>query len=132
MSMEALPLRAHHICCLRFLKVTSEERGADYRQVSDKIKSTLLSQPESLVMVIEGVDELCRVCPQCSDGRCNSPRGDENEVRRWDAILLKELGLSFGVCLTSSQWQALIAQKAPFKLCKRCQWHKVCNVETSR
>lgn len=88
----------------------------------------MLLQHNSLITVAEGVDELCRQCLYCVDGRCNSPQGNEDEVRKWDAILLKELGLSLGSCLTSGEWQGLIKQKIPFKLCQRCQWKQVCSV----
>ena len=125
---QPLRLRAHHICCTRFRKGTSKGRSLEFRQTKKKIKGVLLSQPESLVMAIEGVDELCHVCPLCVDERCSSPRGDEDKVRKWDAILLKELGLPSGSCLTSGEWQALIEQKTPFRICKKCQWTKVCSV----
>jgi len=123
-----LQLRAHHICCEPVIKTEFEERGSEYQQAADKIKRVLLSQPESPVMVIEGADELCRQCPLCIDGRCSSPRGNEDEVRKWDAILLKELGLAFNICLTAGEWQALIKQKTPFKLCHKCQWQQVCHI----
>jgi len=87
-----------------------------------------LSQPEAKIIVVEGVDELCRACPLCIDERCSSPRGSEDKVRKWDAILLKELGLPFGSCLTSTEWQALLEQKTPFKICQKCQWKQVCSV----
>lgn len=127
-DMEVLRLRAHHICCIRFLGTTAEERPPEFHEAEKRIKNTLLSQSESRVMVIEGVDEWCEVCPLCVNGRCTSPRGNEEAVRKWDAILLKELGLSIGSCLTSSQWGALIKQKTPFNICKRCQLKKVCSV----
>jgi len=128
---QVLRLRAHHICCMRFWHVVFEGRCPDFYRVENKIKDILLSQPESLVMVVEGMDELCKACPLCVDGRCSSPLGNEDEVRKWDAILLKELSLSFGDCLTSGEWQALIEQKTTFKLCKRCHWKKICSVGAS-
>lgn len=127
-ATEVLQLRAHHICCTQFWQTAFEGRGSDFVRVQNRIKSILLSQPDSLIMVSEGIDELCRQCSYCVDERCTSPQGNEDEVRKWDAILLKEVGLSFGVCLTSGEWQALIKQKVPFKLCQRCRWKQVCSV----
>ena len=121
--------RPHHICCVQFWMLTFEERGSDFLRVLDKLKSVLLLQPETKVIAIEGVDELCQQCPFHADERCNSPWGNEEEVRKWDAILLKELGLPFGTCLNASEWQMLIEQKIPFKLCQKCQWKQECNVE---
>ena len=79
-------------------------------------------------MVSEGVDELCRECPLRTGECCASPQGNEDEVRKWDAILLKELGVSYGSCFTAEEWQKLIEKRMPFKLCRRCYWKQVCSV----
>lgn len=124
-----LKLRAHHICCLPFLTTDfSSERGAGYLRVRNKIKKTFRSEPDFTIMVIEGVDELCRECPLCKGNRCESQHGNENEVRKWDAILVKELGISFGDALIVREWQSLISEKTPFKLCQRCGWRESCSV----
>ncbi len=123
-----LQLRAHHLCCLQFWGLVFEERGVEFLQIEDKIKRTLRSQPDMAITVLEGVDELCRQCPLCVNERCSSQQGNEDEVRKWDAILLKELGVPYGTCLTASEWQALIKQKTPFKLCRKCQWRQVCSI----
>ena len=124
-----LQLRAHHICCMRFMRMEFPERGPAYAQLEDNIKTILLSQPDTMIMVGEGVDELCHQCLNCVDEHCASPMGDEEGVRKWDAILLKELDLPFGTCMTSAEWKASIEQKIPFKLCQRCQWKSECAVE---
>jgi len=125
-----LKLRAHHICCAPFFTYDASDRGTRYLQVGSRIKQTLRSEPDSIVMVIEGVDELCKVCPLCKGDRCESPLGNEEAVRKWDAVLLKELGLSFGEALKVRQWQSLIRKKQPFRLCQRCQWRKVCSISS--
>ena len=127
-NTSTLKLRAHHICCVPFLAYDFSDRGIKYLQVGNIIKQTLSSEPDSIVMVIEGADELCKVCPLCKGDRCQSPLGDEEAVRKWDAVLLKELGLSFGEALKVRQWQSLIKKKRPFKLCQRCRWREVCSV----
>ncbi|MDO8568004.1 MAG: DUF1284 domain-containing protein [Dehalococcoidales bacterium] len=123
---DVISLRAHHIICMRFRSSAFDERGPGFTQVKDKIKARL-AQPDALIMVAEGIDILCHECPNLGDdGRCTAARGDETEVRKWDAILLRELGIPFGSCLTAGEWQAAINKKIPFKLCLRCQWKKVC------
>lgn len=121
-------LRAHHLCCSRFWEEPAEERGPAFKRARDDIRQALLSRPEAMIVAVEGADELCQACPLCVGGRCASPRGDEDRVRKWDAILLKELGLPAGTCLASGRWRELIERKTPFKLCQRCQWKKVCSV----
>jgi len=108
-----------------------EERGADFLQIRDKLNSVLLSQPEAMIIVEEGVDDLCQQCFYNVDGRCASPQGNEDTVRKWDAILLKELGLSFGTSLSAAEWLALIERKIPFKICRKCQWKSNCSVGIS-
>ena len=130
-DIPVLKLRAHHICCIRFWNVISQERGKDFFDVEKKILDVLLSQPEARVMVVEGVDELCEVCPLCSDGHCVSPYGNEEEVRKWDGILLRELGIPFGSCFTSGEWWNLIERKIPYKICQKCHWKEVCGVGAS-
>ncbi len=125
-------LRAHHICCApSFFTGPPEDRGPVFDQIGDKIKSLFLSPADSPVMVIEGADELCRECPFDADEGCTNPNGSEDAVRKWDAILLNELGVTLHTCLTSSQWRSLIEQKLPFKVCQKCQWKERCHVGSS-
>jgi len=121
-------LRAHHICCVPFFIESDEDRGPGYRQIESKIQSMFLSPADSKEMVIEGGDELCQECPLFIDGRCASLRGSEEAVRKWDTIVLKELGLTFNTCLTCRQWHDLIEKKVPFKICQKCQWKKNCSI----
>ena len=122
-----LKLRGHHVYCLRFLTVGFEDRGSKFYEVEGKIKRILDSQPDSTIEIIEGVDELCKECPLCIEDRCTSSEGDEREVRKWDAIILKELGLSFGSVLTAGELQKLAKERSPLNLCQRCNWREVCS-----
>ena len=123
-----MKLRAHHICCIRFWDMSFGDRGTGFLRVRDEIKRVLDSHPDAAITAIEGSDELCQQCPLCVEGGCSSPQGDEKEVGKWDALLLRELGVSYGTTLASAEWQKLIEEKIPFKLCQRCQWKQVCRV----
>ena len=102
-----IPLRAHHICCAPlFFEGPPEDRGTVFNQIGDKIKNMFLSSSDSKVMVIEGADEICRECLFYDDGVCISPHGGEDAVRKWDAILLNELGVTLNTCMTSGQWRS--------------------------
>lgn len=121
--------RPHHIFCYPFLKVEFPERGVEFGQVEQRVKDIIQKQDETLMEAIEGIDELCHVCPNCWDDRCQSPQGSEEAVRKWDNIILKGLGISYGETRTSRQWRMLIEQKAPLDFCqKRCPGRSGCNV----
>jgi hypothetical protein len=127
--MEKAKLRPHHIFCERFLKVQPSDRGVEFEQVEQGIKDLAQTDDEALVEVIEGIDELCRVCPECRDDRCQSAQGNEEAVRKWDGIVLKGLGVSYGETRTSRQWRMLIEEKAPLDFCQtRCPWKSICGV----
>ena len=125
----ALNLRAHHIFCVPFLDPLFSDRGEAFNRVEAMIKKVLLSDDKgTMVEVNEGVDELCRECPLCKNNGCASPRGDEKEVRKWDSIILKRLGLKIGEALSVGDIQSIINQKAPLDLCFRCQWRQGCRM----
>lgn len=123
-----MKLRAHHICCIRFLRLDLSDREQEYLQMEHDITETLLNSPNAQITVTEGTDQLCRLCVFYVEGRCDSPNGGEDAVRKWDAVLLKELGVPIGTNLTSEEWSKLIGQKSPFKLCQRCQWRQQCDM----
>jgi hypothetical protein len=113
--------RPHHIFCYAFLNAEFPDRGVEFVRVEQSIKDIIQTDDETLVEAIEGIDELCRACPNCRDGRCESPQGDEEAVRKLDNILLKSLGISYGETRTPREWRMLIEQKAPLDFClKRC------------
>jgi len=121
--------RPHHIFCERFLRVKIQNRGEEFERVSQKRKETIENQDDVVVEAVEGIDELCRVCPDCRDERCRNPRGGEEAVRKWDGIILKGLGINYGETRTSKEWRALINQKAPLNFCKtRCPHRSSCTV----
>jgi len=121
--------RPHHLFCERFLKVEVPDRGEEFERVSRERRDTIETEDDVVVEVIEGIDELCRVCPDCRDERCQTPRGDEEAVKKWDGIILRGLEINYGEARTSRDWRILINQKAPLTFCEmQCPYRSSCTV----
>jgi hypothetical protein len=119
--------------CEPFLVPEAFQRGEAFNTLAKRIKESLESQADTLIEVIEGTDDLCQECPLCRDSRCQSPDGDETAVRRWDAIVLKGMEISYGDRLTAKHLSALIKQKVPLPLClTKCRWKNACRVMSSQ
>jgi hypothetical protein len=121
--------RPHHIFCMRFSRAEIPDRGDEFRRVSQERRDIIERQDDIEVEAIQGIDELCRVCPDCQDERCQNPKGDEEAVRKWDSIILKGLEKNYGETRTSKEWRRLIDQKAPLRFCEtRCPYRSKCTV----
>ena len=132
-GQEELGLRPHHIMCEPFMVLETFDRGEAFNALAPRIKEALESQADTLIEVTEGTDDLCQTCPLCQDARCQSPDGDETSVRKWDAIVLRGLEISYGDRLTAGHLMALIRQKLPLPLClTKCRWKNACRVILSR
>jgi hypothetical protein len=128
-STEVSRWRPHHIYCEPFLTGNFLDRGERFDQIGEKIIETMRSGTDTIIEVIEGVDELCQTCPLCQNNGCQSPNGDEDAVRKWDAIVLKGLGISYGEKRTAQEFRALIEEKSPLEFCRtRCLWRDACTV----
>ncbi|RLC92333.1 MAG: hypothetical protein DRI39_08465 [Chloroflexi bacterium] len=124
-----LRLRPHHICCLPFLSFDGATLDERFRQVLTEVKEMLTAQPNVLVTAIEGVDEVCQACPSCINDRCESPPIKEDMVRKVDRFLLRDLRKSYGETLTVAEWQSVISQKWPYRLCRICRWREYCGIQ---
>ena len=127
--MSITRLRPHHIYCEQFMGVDFPERGEEFVQAEDRIKEIMKAGTDTVIEVTEGVDDLCKFCPLCEDDQCQSPQGNEDEVRKWDAKIVKGLGISYGERKTAQKFRILITQNAPLEFCKtRCPWRATCLV----
>lgn len=106
------------------LQVTSD-RSAEFA-VQVKIVDDALRSDAALIQVAEGVDRVCTNCLHRSVDKCAAPKGGDEGVRKWDSILVRELGVPFGTVMTASEWRALLATKKPFKMCSRCGYGSTC------
>ena len=54
---------------------------------------------------------------------------NEDKVRKWDAIILKGLGISYGEKRTIQELREIIGRKAPLDFCRtRCPWKAICTI----
>lgn len=119
--------RPHHILCERFLNLDFPERGKGFAERKQKVIEIIGAHDATLVEAIEGADEICRVCPNCTGNRCASPDGEEEAVRKWDSIILRSLGIGCGETMTARGWRTLIDDKAPLELCgSKCPHRSKC------
>ena len=126
---DTIRLRPHNIFCVRFTAPSTPERGEEFNQVEHKLRETLQSGTNSLIEVIEGTDDLCQICPLYQNARCQSPEGDEDEVRKLDFIILKGLGISYGDKMSVKEFRTLMDEKAPLAFCQtRCRLKEGCGV----
>ncbi|MFC1974298.1 DUF1284 domain-containing protein [Chloroflexota bacterium] len=122
----AIKLRAHHIFCLPLSKLEFPERGSRFSDIHTKVRQAMRLGTDECIEIIEGIDELCLSCPSCTSSRCESPEGNEEKVRKWDALLLSSLDLSMGSTLSGQRIREIVRQKFPAPLCNRCQWRDSC------
>jgi len=124
-------LRAHHICCVRFWSNPVTGRGKAFEETEERIRQALRPESGVSITVVEGIDELCNVCPDCDGERCVSRNGDEEKVRKWDSILLSELGVSYDTTFSAGEWESVVKEKVPLKLCQKCKYKVICSVDSS-
>ena len=118
-----------HLFCERFLKGEYPERGAEFREVEERLRRVIQLVDNALVEVVRGIDGLCRARPHCRANRCWHPRGDEEAVRKWDGIILRALGIPYGETRTTEQRSTLLKEKAPLDFCQtRCPSRSSCTV----
>jgi hypothetical protein len=119
--MKTMKLRPHHLLCLRFRIVVFPDRSGKFPEAEQMVMDAIRPESGVMIHVAEGVDGLCRACPNCGAGRCDDPNGNEEVIRERDAIILTGLGVSYGDAMTSREWHDLVREKTPLKFClTRC------------
>jgi len=122
-------LRPHHIYCFHILGLTDPERGPDYLKARDEIEKAFIKE-QGEIEVNEGPDMLCTPCTYYDGKGCTHPKGDETQVRKWDARILQGLGIAYGQTIKTSDMKRLIKERMPLDFCiNRCPYNKAgaCN-----
>jgi len=124
-------MRPHHLYCMRFLQTAYPERGEGFGQALKQLLDLLFRKDDTILELSEGVDELCHTCHHCEVDRCQSPKGNEEAVRKWDHLVLKGLSSSYGEAKTAKEWRRYIAACGPLDYCRnRCPKNADCSVFT--
>ncbi len=113
-------LRPHHLFCQVFQTYSFEERTETFRKELEGLKDAVRAGHDVEVELTEGVDELCHLCEFKGKAGCAHPDGGEEDVKKWDSILLKELNLNYGTIVTAREAKALINRNYPLVVCRRC------------
>jgi hypothetical protein len=113
--LDTLRLRPHHLFCRRYQLDDEPDTDDEFGIFGRKIREILRSGTKTLVIVTEGVDDLCAICSHNRNGRCENPHGDEEKTRKWDSILLDNLGISYGCHFTPKRYVRLQMKKLHFR-----------------
>ncbi len=122
--MAATILRGHHLFCLPGFR--GYGYSPEHAAVLARVKDLLWSYPETVVKVIVEADDICVACPHHKDGSCKQEPGGEARVRCLDHMVLRQLGMKVGTCLT---WQEVVCllrvrvdKEDLQRICAACRW----------
>lgn len=73
---------APYILRERFFSLDFPERGEGFAEKKRKVIEIIAAHDDTLVEAIEGIDEICRVCPNYRCDRWASTDGEEEAVRK--------------------------------------------------
>jgi len=104
------------------MSLSYPQRGSAYEDARDKIEH-LLQDATASVEMKTCPDLLCETCPYFDGQGCAHPEGDETAVQKWDAAILKGLGLESGQTLSVAGLKALVKESVPLAFCvNRCPY----------
>lgn len=118
-------IRPHHLLCIQ--KFTGHGYDADFTAHMKSIVSKLRENPQTLITIAQGCDDLCGVCPNNINGACDSLE----KVAFMDSAVLGICDLAYGenVLWTKAAGKALerIFETEEFQnICANCQWFALC------
>lgn len=120
-----MTLRAHHGMCLSFFQGEGYSDG--FTQHMAMVQQSLMQ--DRLVRVVDGVDEICRKCPNRHGDRCVT----QEKVWRYDRQVLTLCGLEAGSVLPYSEFHRLVEEQILIsgkreEICGSCEWDALCKL----
>ncbi|MCG0275477.1 MAG: DUF1284 domain-containing protein [Thermosediminibacteraceae bacterium] len=121
-----IKFRGHHLVCLHFFQ--GEGYSREFVNNLKKLVDRASSGEE--IEVVDGPDDVCRVCPYLSGNRCAHKEGADEEIRQLDRDALNFLKVSSGQKVRWLELKEKI-KSAPEEwfssFCKGCDWKSVCD-----
>lgn len=123
-------LRPHHLLCIQ--KYTGHGYDAVFTVHMNRLTASL--QPDTVVKITYGTDDICAKCPNRIGDRCRS----EEKVQRLDSAVSECCGITVG---TVQPWQTLartacdriLNTDAFSSICAECDWYGLCqNTEVQK
>ena len=115
----AIRLRGHHLLCLPGYQGKGYS-DAFCRNMSE-IYEQLRHDPDMLIEIVEGVDDICAAFPDDGDAHCVN-----QSVLERDRNILELIGVKFGEMYTWSELMSRVAGAVDpgdiARLCADCQW----------
>ncbi len=114
-------LRGHHLFCL--LGFRGMGYSKEYVENMTRLHQELRNNPKTLILLIEGPDQLCEKYPNSGDYHCQ-----DNHIYEKDAAILTKLGLRIGETLCwediESRIQRYVEPSDIHIICKNCSWRQ--------
>lgn len=118
-------LRPHHLLCIQ--KFTGHGYDAAFTAHMKSVVSELTAHPETQITLVQGCDDLCRMCPNQGSGVCTSLE----KVVTMDSAVLRSCDLACGEALpwarAADKARERIFDTEEFQnICACCQWFSLC------
>ncbi len=119
-----LNLRGHHLICLHFFG------GEGYDAAFIKNLRDILQRTEyEDIIVTEGADDVCRMCPYLINNQCQYQKGADLQIKEMDQKALGLLGVSVGDKVKWHEIKERVSDIFPdwfSGYCHDCDWLSVC------
>ena len=116
-------IRPHHLLCLQFFegKGYSDDFVKNMTDIHEKL---LRENPK--INIVEGVDDICKNCPNNDGGKCAKDSVLGNDRRTYEAIKDDvEQGHTWSE-LTEIVYKNIIHKGMLKQVCETCRWSDIC------
>ena len=120
-----IKIRGHHLLCMPGF------RGLGYNERFVRnlagIVSAVRENPDVIISLTDGCDDICSACPHIADGRCHKQTDSDEKLKNIDRAFMERLGLKTGEELTARQVYQSITGEITTKdmeheYCLNCEW----------